>query len=218
MPVSRWHVTVHGLQVRPMPIPRITPRGVFDAWSWCTSTVVEWRDLDAPVTTRAASHATITSDNPGDLVFVCRSEEASSFLPRELARMHAKGYGLDEEWSLAPWAIDDATDLFYEKKIPPNDVLWLAAPSLRALVWGLHDWAHFHNHGPFDEPAHTELACDLLAMTWLRDNQEAIGLTSEAMDLVARDLAALSKSRFVDEKKAPPVHDFVALFLGPYPA
>lgn len=201
-----------------MPLPRITPKGVFDAWSWCASDVIEWRDLDASITFQDTANDAITSDNPSDLVFVCRTAEASSFLPRELARLHAKGYGLSEEWALAPWAIDDATDLFFEKNVPPHKVLWLAAPSLRALVWGLHDWAHFHNHGPFDEPAHTELACDLVALAWVRDNQAAIGLHDDAVEGLARSLAALSGSRFVEEGKPAPVPDLEALFLGPYPA
>ncbi|MBS2017212.1 MAG: hypothetical protein JST00_30295 [Deltaproteobacteria bacterium] len=197
-----------------MPIPRITPAGVFDAWSWCASDVLEWRDLGTPLATNDA----LTTDNPADLVFVCRSDEASAFLPRELACMHARGYDLTSEWSLAPWAIDDATDLFFERRVPPGDVLWLAAPSLRALVWGLHDWAHFHNHGPFDEPAHTELACDLVALAWLRDNEAEIGLSTDQVEAVARGLAQFSRGRFEAEAKAPPVDDLESLFLGPYPA
>ena len=88
---------------------------------------------------------------------------AAEFLPRELARLHAFGYGLEEEWALAPYAIDDATDLLFEKRTTPNGTLWLAADGLRALAWGLHDWAHFHNHGPFEERAWTELQCDASA-------------------------------------------------------
>ncbi len=204
---------VHRLHVPPLPLPRITPKGTFDAWSWCASDVLEWR---APASLDKAHD--VDGQNPSDLVFVCRDDEGSRFLPRELARLHARGYGLEGEWALAPWAIDDATDLFHEKRIAPNDVLWLAAPSLRALVWGLHDWAHFHNHGPFDEPAHTELACDLLALEWLRQNQATIGVTGAEVAKVGRDLAALSASRFSEERKTPPVADLDALFAGPYPA
>ena len=57
----------------------------------------------------------IDAQNPAELVFVFKDGADSSFLPRELARFHAKGYGLEEEWALAPYAIDDATDLLYER-------------------------------------------------------------------------------------------------------
>jgi hypothetical protein len=222
MPVSRIIVIVLDLRVRALPAASITPKGVFDAWSWCESDVIEWR---RPVTSRPPSRhaasldtsAVVDADNPADLVFVVKDGADASFLPRELARLHASGYGLRDEWALAPWAIDDATDLFYERRVRPRDVFWLAAPSLRALVWGLHDWAHFHNHGPFDEPAHTELACDLVALTWLRDNRDVIGLDDAHLERVARELAALSRTRFEGEGKRPPVEDLEALFLGPYP-
>jgi hypothetical protein len=140
-----------------------------------------------------------------------------AFLPRELARLHAFGYGLNDEDSLAPWAIDDATDLLYEHRARPRDVFWLAATTLDALTWGLHDWAHFHNHGPFDQPAMTELQCDLVALAWLRGNAARIGVDAPRLDQVARDLAALSRKRFADEAIPPPTADLDGLFLGPYP-
>lgn len=194
---------------------------VFDAWSWCASDVLEWRmptHLDPAPARSLDKELAIDSQNPGDLVFVFRDGADSSFLPRELARFHAKGYGLEDQWALAPYAIDDATDLLYERRIRPGDVFWLAAPSLRALVWGLHDWVHFHNHGPFDEPALTELACDLVALEWLRLNREAVGAGDDDLGRVAAQLAALSRSRFEAEGKVSPVADLDALFAGPYPA
>jgi len=188
---------------------------VFDAWAWCESDVLEWR---TPAATRQLDKSMlIDAENPADLVFVFREGADSSFLPRELACFHANGYGLREEWALAPYAIDDATDLLYERRVAPREVFWLAAASLRALVWGLHDWAHFHNHGPFDEPAHTELACDLVALSWLRLNRELVGVDDDDLERVARELAALSRSRFMAEGKPPPVADLEALFAGPYP-
>ena len=92
----------------------------------------------------------------------------------------------------------------------------MAAPSLRALVWGLHDWAHFHNHGPFDEPALTELACDFVALSWLRINRSAIGLDDGDLRRVALELAALSRTRFEAEGKRPPVNanELDALFVS----
>src|SRR6185436_13054553 len=149
----------------------------------------------------------IESTNPPGLVFVMREE--CTFLPRELARLHAFGYGLQDELALAPFAIDDATDLFYERGVRPRDVLWLAAPSLAALVWGLHDWAHFHNHGPFDNPAMTELQCDLVALAWLRHNAERIGVGGESLSRIASDLSTLARRRFIDEETPPPAIDFV---------
>lgn len=195
------------------PMPRVVADGVFDAWSWCPSTVLEWHRPPVLATTRR-----IESSNPPGLVFVLRDTAAHGFLPRELACLHAIGYGLTDEESLSPWAIDDATDLLYERHAPPHEVFWLAAPALDSLVWGLHDWAHFHNHGPFDQPAMTEIQCDLLALHWLRRNATAIGLTEGALDGVARDLAALSRRRFAEEEIAPPTADLDAVFLGPYPA
>ena len=205
-----------GMLLETPPLPRIVRDGVFDAWSWCASSVLEWRPLLAP-TRNALASGRITSANPPGLVFVLRDAEAHAFLPRELARLHAPGYGFEDEESLAPWAIDDATDLLYEHRTPPHDVFWLAASALDAVVWGLHDWAHFHNHGPFDEPAMTELQCDLLALAWLRRNARAIGLSDAVLQSVAHDLATLSQKRFADERIAAPVSDLEALFNGPYP-
>jgi hypothetical protein len=216
-------VNVHELRVPSLPRAllattdddRAREARVFDAWAWCESDVLEWR---TPATSRQLDKSVvIDSENPADLVFVFREGADSTFLPRELARFHARGYGLEEEWALAPYAIDDATDLLYERRVPPREMFWLAAPSLRALVWGLHDWAHFHNHGPFDEPALTELACDLVALEWLRLNREVVGVDEADLDRVARELAALSRSRFEAERKTSPVADLDALFAAPYP-
>ena len=194
------------------PMARVVPDGVFDAWSWCNSDVVEWR---RPAGTSLVSAAPIEGQNPPGLVFVMREE--CELLPRELARLHAFGYGLDGELALAPYAIDDATDLLHEHHLRPGDVFWLAASTLDALLWGLHDWVHFHNHGPFDQPAMTELQCDLVALAWLRLNAPRIGLEATTLDKVARDLALLSRRRFQEEGIASPVTDLDALFLGPYP-
>jgi len=198
------------------PLPRVVDALVFDAWSWCASDVLEWRrPLSASESLRSA--ARIEGDNPPGLVFVVRDGQGA-YLPRELARLHAYGYGLGEEEALAPYAIDDATDLLHAHGHRPHDVLWLAASTLEALVWGLHDWVHFHNHGPFDQPAMTELQCDLVALAWLRGNAERIGLDDDTLARVAGDLAALSGKRFSEEGVAPPVADLEALFHGAYPA
>jgi hypothetical protein len=175
------------------------PERVFDAWSWCESDVVEWRAPSRGFDPKGS----IDGTNPPDLVFVMHAD--CTFLPRERAALHAKGHGFVDEWALAPYAIDDATDLLHERRVRPRDVLWIAAGSLPALVWGLHDWAHFHNHGPFDEPAMTELQCDLLALEWLRLNATRIGVAGEVVSGVAGDLAALARKRFAAEGlPAPP--------------
>jgi hypothetical protein len=218
------NVLVRHLTVPPVPSIRcaldrvgVAIDSVFDAWAWCESDVLEWRTN--ATTGHGGEHGgqldksmIVDAENPADLVFVFKDGADSTFLPRELARFHARGYGLDEEWALAPYAIDDATDLLYERRVRPRDLFWLAAPSLRALVWGLHDWAHFHNHGPFDEPAHTELACDLVAIEWLRINRSVAGIDDSDLARVALELAALSRSRFEAEKKPAPATDFETLF------
>src|SRR5262249_48463177 len=152
-------------------LPCIVPEAVFDAFAWCGSDRLEWRragwDTSGPV----------LAANPPGMVFVMRAE--CTFLPRELARLHVPRLGLGEEGAVAPWAIDDATDLLYENRVRPRDLLWLATDTLAGLVWGLHDWAHFHNHGPFTERAWTELQCDAAALAWTWINREAIDLADD---------------------------------------
>ena len=196
-------------------LPCVVDDGVFDAWAWCASDIIEWR---RPLSSREPlrSAARIEGENPPGLVFVMR-DSAGSYLPRELARLHAFGYGLEEEYALAPYAIDDATDLLHERRQRPHDVFWLAASTIEALVWGLHDWAHFHNHDPFDQPAMTELQCDLVALAWLRGNAARIAIDTGSLARVADDLAALSRARFAEEHVASPVADLEALFRAPYP-
>jgi hypothetical protein len=185
------------LRLRTPSLPCLVPAGVFDAFAWCESDFIEWRgpealDLRTPV----------DGTNPARMVFVMRTE--CDFLPRELARLHAFGLGLDEEWALAPYAIDDATDELYARHVRPGDLLWLAAANLNALVWGLHDWAHFHNHGPFEERAWTELQCDAAALVWLRLNHAAIGLDERTWERARSEVHALSVARFTGENKPFP--------------
>ena len=116
-----------------------------------------------------------------------------TFLPKERSELHDPRI---PGWALAPWAIDDATDGFYEHRARPREILSLHAPSLPAIVWGLHDWAHFHNHGPFDDPPMTELQCDLVALAWVRLNADALRLTPTDLEDVRADLACLARSRF----------------------
>jgi hypothetical protein len=189
-------------------MPCVVRDGTFDAWSWCESDVVEWRTPGSFDIERA-----IDAKNPAGLAFVMHAE--CTFLPGELARLHVSGYGLRDEMALAPYAIDDATDLLYERRVRPRDVFWIAAASLDALVWGLHDWAHFHNHGPFDDPPMTELQCDLVALAWTRLNAERIGLSRAKLADVEAHLVTLARSRFADDGREPPF-DLAAAFAS-YP-
>jgi hypothetical protein len=176
------------------PAPRLVPDGVFDAFGWCDSDELEWR---APV--GSWDDATpIDGSDPARMVFVTRPG-AAPFLPRELACLHAFGLGLTVEEALAPWAIDDATDELHAHRVRPRDALWLAADNLNALFWGLHDWAHFHSHGPFEQRAWTELQCDATALAWLWENRAVVPLAEPAWDRVRRDVAALSRARFAGE-------------------
>jgi hypothetical protein len=121
------------------------------------------------------------------------------FLPRELARLHVGELAADDEWALAPYAIDEATDELYARRVPPGEVLCLAARSLDGLVWGLHDWCHFHNHGPFDEPAWTEVQCDASALVWLWQNRAILGLDAARWEERRARLEAVARRRFEAE-------------------
>jgi hypothetical protein len=175
------------------------PEGVFDDFGWCESDTLEWR---RPAGVWDASAAVDGSD-PARMVFVAQrrsdGSSAADFLPREPASVHAFGLGLTDEEALAPWAIDDATDQLHTRRVRPREVLWLAADNLNALFWGLHDWAHFHNHGPFEQRAWTELQCDATALAWLWTNRAAIPLSTDAWERVRREALALSRTRFANE-------------------
>lgn len=179
-------------------LPRLVPGGVFDAFAWRASTTIEWRRPDD----RWDASSLDQAENPSGMAFVM-FDGAGDFLPRELARFHAIGYGLTEEWALAPYGIDDATDLLFEKQATPNETLWLAADGLRALTWGLHDWAHFHNHGPFEERAWTELQCDASALAWLWINRALIPeFGDDEWERARAAISKIAKTRFDEEEKS----------------
>lgn len=171
-------------------------KGVFDAFGWADSTSIEW------VTEAGVGPTTMpSSDNPPGLGFVIRGGEgAFSFLPRERADLHLPRVPLPPNAGvLAPWAIDDATDLLYEHRVRPDDALYLATTSLAAVFWGLHDWAHFHSHGPFVEVAATELQCDLSALVWLEVNAGALGIDAPTLAAVRSSARELSAARAAAE-------------------
>src|ERR1700722_16572357 len=118
------------------PIRSIVPPGGFDGLGWCASDRLEW---GSPAGVALDLGTAITAANPPGMVFVMRGaeeveEKDAAFLPRELASLHVAGMGLTTEWALAPWAIDDATDLLYEPRhehrARPGERLWLATASL----------------------------------------------------------------------------------------
>lgn len=186
-------------RLRTPAIPRVAPDGVFDAFGWCESDWLEWRRPGA----RAFDVSTpIDGADPARMVFVFHAE--CTFLPKELARLHAFGLGLAGEWALAPYAIDDATDHLFERRVVPRSLMWLAADNLNALYWGLHDWAHFHNHGPFEARAWTELQCDVAAVRWLAGNRESIALDEGTLSRVRAEVTRLAEGRFVAEGLSPP--------------
>jgi hypothetical protein len=173
---------------------------VFDAFGWCESDFLEWRSPAGTRTGMWDGMPILDGADPRRMVFVLHGR--CDFLPRELARLHAVGLGLGDEEALAPWGIDAATDELYAHRVRPRDALWLAADNLNALFWGLHDWAHFHNHGAFEQRAWTELQCDASALAWLWRNRDAIGLASETWERLRVEVAELSRGRFASEGKA----------------
>ena len=174
------------------PVPRIVPDGVFDAFAWCRSDKLDWRRPAAWDGTTS-----VTASNPSGLAFVFRTP--CEWLPREIGALHVPSLAGAQEWVLAPYAIDDATDGLHATQTPPGDLFSLAAAHLAALAWGLHDWAHFHNHGPFDARAWTELQCDAAALVWLWANRGVVGLDHATWERTRRAFLDLSRTRFVEE-------------------
>ncbi len=179
------------LQVPPVPL-RVPP-AVFDAFGWSVSFELTCRYPDAGL----ARVPSLSADNPAGMAFVFTAP--CDFLPQELAKLHVSELAHEGEWVLAPYAIDDATDLLYERNIAPSSVLCLATRSLAGLFWGLHDWAHFHNHGPFEERAYTEHQCDFAALTWLRGNAAALGIDAETLAEVDAVVKEIGRARFAAE-------------------
>lgn len=198
-------------------LPLLVPPRVFDAFGWCASDVLEWRrprgvfDTGTPV----------DGSDPARLVFVLHGP--CDFLPVELARLHAFGLGLRGEHALAPYGIDDATDELWARGVRPRDLFWVAADNVNALFWGLHDWSHFHNHGPFVERAWTELQCDAAALTWMWRNRARAGISDAVWERIRGEVHALAARRFAEEgvagDLAPLAREaLLALADGPHPA
>jgi hypothetical protein len=173
-------------QLSTPPLPRLVPEGVFDGFAWHRSTQLLWR---CPTDTLRVNR--LDPALPLGMAFVLYAPWEA--LPTELAWLHtgrdgARALGLGEARCLAPYAIDDATDLLWVHRRPAADTLWLAADNLNALFWALHDWAHFHNHGPFTDRPATELQCDASALAWLWLNHTALPLTFPQWDALRAEV------------------------------
>ena len=184
------------------PVPELVPAslGVFDDFAWSPPVALAWRTL-APVHGLDRTEA-LTRTNPGGMVFLLLDKCA--FLPSELARLHVPQLLRAEEAErrvLAPYAIDDATDLLHERRVPARSLLALATASLAGLFWGLHDWAHFHHHGAFVERGWTELQCDAAALSWLHANRQLLGLADAELATLLEQVGDLTRARFAEENK-----------------
>ena len=196
---------VRTVVLRTPQIPCVVPPDVFDAFGWCASDVLEWRHTttrrenteQTERTDGSANRARLDGSNPPGMAFVMR--RPLGFLPCELARLHVFGLGLEGEMALSPWAIDEATDLLYEQRARPRECFWLAAGNINALFWGLHDWAHFHSHGPFTQRAWTELQCDVSALAWLWINRHAAELAVSVWHTMRAQAESLSRARFATD-------------------
>ncbi len=167
------------------PLPLLVSPETFDDFSWCESAELEWR------TPRDTIELTPLDDElPLRMAFVFR--EPWSALPAEHAWLHtgrdqARALGLgDDAMALAPYAIDDATDLLWEHRRAPARTFWLATDNANALYWALHDWSHYHNHGPFTDRPSTELQCDAAALVWLWINRALVPLPDAHWELLRR--------------------------------
>ncbi len=180
------------------PVPLCVPPGVFDAFGWSASFELTCRYPDAGL----AGVPSLTADNPAGMAFVFT--RPCDFLPQELAKLHVSELAHEGEWALAPYAIDDATDLLYERGVAPSSVLRLATRSLAGLFWGLHDWAHFHNHGAFEQRAYTEHQCDAAALAWLALNAQAMDIEAGTLAAVHAAVAEIGRARFAAEGLEPP--------------
>ncbi|MEI8257284.1 MAG: hypothetical protein WCJ30_16545 [Deltaproteobacteria bacterium] len=175
-------------------LPLLVDASVFDAFAWNTSRVLEWRSPGPGIEVNP-----LDGDLPLRMAFVLRAPWTD--VPTETARLHVgrAPYGLGDEQALAPYAIDDATDMLHAQLRDAHATFWLAADNLNALFWGMHDWGHFHNHGPFVERTATEVQCDTSALAWLWINRAAIPLDDGAWAAFHTQVLALHQKRVADD-------------------
>jgi hypothetical protein len=178
--VQRWRVPPIACAVSP---------DVFDAYAWSTSSTVHIRQPYA-----LARAPLFSDDNPSEMGFVL--SERGHFLPHEDATLHFPDLCEPGETLLAPYAIDDATDELYAHDVAADTCMELVSRSVRGVFWGLHDWAHFHNHGPFENIPETELQCDLAALAWMKLNRDLWHATDAELETLARAVFVHARARF----------------------
>ena len=190
-------------QLETPPLPLLVPASVFDAFGWQPSSLLEWRTPGSTI-----ARGDLDPELPLGFAFVLR--QAWGAVPTELARLHVgRGYDLGDELCLAPYGIDDATDQLFAHRRPAREVFFLAADNLNALFWALHDWSHFHNHGPFDERTATELQCDAAALAWLWKNRARLPLPDDDWEQLRAAVVALHERRLRDEPPGVALDDDV---------
>jgi hypothetical protein len=179
------------------PIACVTPAPVWDAFAWHPSTTLRVRLPKGELSGTRPS-----AQNPADLHFVFIGPDLG--LPKELARLHTPNLANESEYVLAPYAIDDATDVLHAEHAEPKATFEAAVTSAAALFWALHDWSHFHNHGPFIERAWTELQCDQAALYWTLHNRSLFALETAWLRALITEAEARSVERFRDENVEVP--------------
>jgi hypothetical protein len=185
------------------PVACIVPENVFDGFGWCASASLRVRSAQAQLRCGAADIDALTSDNPAGMLFIVHGA-CPQDLPLESAEGHTSHAALNAAQVLAPWAIDDATDSLFATRTAPHSVLSLWTRDFAGLYWGLHDWSHFHNHGPFEARAWTELQCDFAALCWVHANRTVLDVAEGVGTQLAQRVIALSEARFQAENLQSP--------------
>ena len=190
------------LATPPVPLVAAEAAQVFDAHAWCASRDLEWRcpeghwDPSTP----------IDGSNPARMVFVVRREasERAAFLPRELARLHAFGLGLTDEEALAPWAIDDATDELYARRLEPRDALLARGRQPQRALLGPARLGALPQPRPLRaDAARVDRAPVRRDRPRLAlDATERLGVRSGRVGAARRQVEALCRARFVAERRA----------------
>lgn len=177
------------------PVSRLVDAAVLPDHEWATP---RWLDVTFPDVFDRKER--VTADNPPRMLFVL-SPTCAVELPSESGILHMRELDADSR-VLAPWAIDDATDRLFLASTAPEPIMSLATDSLRGLFWGLHDWAHFHSHGPFERIAETELQCDVAALVWLWEARATFLVDESTYARIVADVLALWQQRFSAEARA----------------
>jgi len=135
------------------------------------------------------------------MAFVFRGASPCAFLPHELARLHVPGLGLADEWALAPYGIDDATDELHARRARRGTRCGSPRRASGRSRGGFTTGRTSTTHGPFTERAWTELQCDAAALAWLWLNRVAVGLGDASWERARGAVVRVAEARFVEEAK-----------------